>query len=107
MPITGTSFAGHFANTGTSGAVGAGPGARLIRKGAFNVSIWGTFVATLRLERSFDGGTTWLPVTNEGGTVRSWTAPVSTSFTEEELSVMYRLNCTAWTSGVAEWRISQ
>lgn len=28
----------------------------------FNLSIWGTFVATVTLQRSFDNGQTWLDV---------------------------------------------
>jgi hypothetical protein len=28
----------------------------------FNISIYGTFVATITISRSFDSGTTWLPI---------------------------------------------
>lgn len=30
--------------------------------GYFNISIWGTFAATITLQRSFDDGDTWLDV---------------------------------------------
>lgn len=66
----------------------------------FNVSLWGTFVASTALERSFDAGTTWLPC----ATAR--TAPDSFVCLEPEYGVLYRLNCT-WTSGTVNYRISQ
>ena len=37
--------------------------------GNFNLSIWGTFVATVTLQRSFDSGTTWLDIA-------TYTAPI-------------------------------
>ena len=55
--------------------------------GPFNISIWGTFAATVALERQFDGDSTWLPVTYPDGTALSWTAPVSTGWEESEGSV--------------------
>ena len=33
---------------------------------SFNVSLWGVFSATCPLKRSFDGGSTWLPITASG-----------------------------------------
>jgi hypothetical protein len=73
----------------------------------FNVSLWGTFVATVQLERSFDNGTTWLPLTANGTQVMKWTAPASESTGETEAGVLYRLNCTAYTSGTVNYRLSQ
>ena len=90
---------GNFTASGSSASLGLG--------GAFNVSIWGTFAATIVLQRSFDGGTTWLPVTMDAyGAVASFTAPASMSVMEPEPGVLYRLNCT-WTSGTAYYRLSQ
>ena len=37
--------------------------------GEFNLSIWGTFVATVTLQRSFDNGTNWLDIA-------TYTAPI-------------------------------
>ncbi len=90
---------GSFAATGQSAPV--------VLYGDFNVSLWGAFVGTVALERSFDGGTTWLPVSSAAGTAASWTAPVSTTWTEPEHNVAYRLNCTAYTSGTINYRLSQ
>lgn len=93
--------AGTFSATGQSSAVTISP----IR--AFNVSVWGTFVGTVQLERSFDGGTTWLPITAAGTQIYTWTAPASEIAAEPEANVSYRLNCTAYTSGTINYRISQ
>lgn len=73
---------------------------------SINYSAWGTFVGTLRLERSFDAGVTWLPVTALGTGI-SFTAPFSETWDEAEANVQYRLNCSAYTSGTANYRISQ
>jgi len=72
-----------------------------------NPSLWGTFVGTVRLERSFDGGTTWLPLTANGNAMVTLTAPCSEQWQEDETGVLYRWNCTAYTSGTIYYRISQ
>jgi hypothetical protein len=68
------------------------------------------YVGTVQLERSFDGGATWI-VCNIGGsgTLAQWSAgtPVSLSFGEPEKLVLYRLNTIAYTSGTINYRISQ
>lgn len=74
---------------------------------AFNVSIWGTFVAAVRLERSFDAGATWLPLTANGTALMSFSGPVSEQWSDDEVGVRYRLKCTAYTSGTVNYRISQ
>ena len=73
----------------------------------FNISLWGTFVATIQLERSFDGGTTWLPLTAMGNQIYQFSAPCSETCVETEAGVLYRWNCTAYTSGTVNHRISQ
>lgn len=90
--------------TGTFTATGQSADATF--KGEFNVSLWGTFVATVQLERSFDAGSTWLPVTALGTGI-TFTAPATEVFSEPEAGVRYRLNCTAYTSGTVNYRISQ
>jgi hypothetical protein len=72
---------------------------------AFNMSLWGTFVATIALERSFDAGTTWLPLTALGNAI-SFTGAATEVFDEPESGVIYRLNCTAYTSGTVNYRLS-
>lgn len=67
------------------------------------------FSGTVQLERSFDGGATWL-LCNVGGdgTLAQWNGgtPVSVAFGEPEKGVLYRVNCVAYTSGVINYRIS-
>lgn len=67
------------------------------------------FTGSVQLERSFDGGKTWI-VCNVGadGTLAVYTdgTPVSFAFGEPERSVLYRLNCTALSAGNINYRIS-
>lgn len=74
--------------------------------GKFNVSLWGTFVGTVQVERTFDGGSNWLPCTNLGASV-TFTAPMTEVLEEPERGPTYRLNCTSYTSGTISYRISQ
>ena len=91
---------GSFAATGTSTPRGLW--------GDFNIAIWGTFVGTVAVERSFDGGTTFIPVARDtSGTAASFTTPTSLSISEPERAVLYRLNCNAYTSGTISYRLSQ
>lgn len=85
-------------------AVEASSSARM--RGTFNVSLDGTFVATLQLERSYDNGITWNPLT-AGGTTIEFSAPCEEIFSEPESGVIYRWNCVDYTSGSIEARISQ
>ena len=72
---------------------------RNVRYGQFNVSIWGTFVANITLQRSFDGGTTWLDVI-------SYSAPIEDAGTEVE-PALYRIGVKTggFTSGTVNVRI--
>ena len=95
---------GSFGATGNSIALTAQP--NLVRIG-LNVSVWGTFVGTVALQRSFDSGVTWLPLTAAGVATASYTAPASEQVNEPEAGVEYRFACTAYTSGTINYRISQ
>lgn len=68
------------------------------------------YSGTVQIERSFDGGRTWI-VCNVGGVgqLAQYAAgtPVSLTFGEPEKSVLYRLNCIAYSSGTINYRISQ
>jgi hypothetical protein len=96
--------------TPTGNIVSTGTDAKVVITGAAI-----TFDATVQLERSFDGGKTWV-ICNLGApaqtpVIAQWTgatvAPVSITFGEPEKNVYYRLNCTAYTSGTINYRISQ
>lgn len=69
-----------------------------------------SYVGSINLERSFDGGLTFtLCNIGSSGTLAQWATgtPVSVTFGEPEKNVLYRLNCTAYTSGKITYRISQ
>jgi hypothetical protein len=72
----------------------------------FNISMWGTYVATMVLERTFDGGTTWLPCT-AGGVQVNFSNPCTEVIEEPEPGILYRMRCSAFTSGTVNYRISQ
>jgi hypothetical protein len=73
----------------------------------FNVAIWGTFVATVQLEKSYDGGTTWIVVARDTtGATASYSSPCAFSVRDIEAGNLYRLNCTAFTSGTVNYRLS-
>jgi hypothetical protein len=68
------------------------------------------YSGTIQLERSFDGGSTWLVCNlGGGGTLAQYSlgTPVSVVFGEPERNVLYRVNCTAYTSGTINYRFSQ
>ena len=67
----------------------------------FNLDISGTFVGTVELQRSFDGGSSFQVVDGE-----THTAPVSKVLEEPEAGVLYRFECTAYTSGTIVCRAS-
>jgi len=101
QPVTGS-----FTATGQSNSFK--PVMRTMAWGQFNVSASGTFVATVQLERSFDNGDNWFVCSRDSsGTAASWTAPFSVVGEEPTPGVIYRLNCTAYTSGTVTYRISQ
>lgn len=92
--------------TGTLAATGAGAAKPFHHD--FNVSLWGTFAGTVQVERSFDGGTTFVPVSKDtSGSIATYTAPCSIICAEPELGVLYRVNCTAYTSGTINYRLSR
>jgi hypothetical protein len=92
--------------TVTVGAAGVFPFALPI-VGTYNVAIGGTFVATLQIERSFDGGATYVPLSGATiGVTATFAAPTTFRGVEPERGVLYRVNCTAFTSGPATVRIS-
>lgn len=72
----------------------------------------GSWNATVELDRSFDGGTTWYAVGDPGGPngqaiYSTNNIDVSRLVGEPEKGVLYRLRCTTWTSGTINYRMSQ
>lgn len=93
------------ASTGTSAAT--------VFYSAFNLAMWGTFSGTVQVEKSYDGGTTWITVARDvAGTPASYVlaftaASINLTLCEVEPSVCWRLRCTAFTSGTLNYRLSQ
>ncbi len=98
--------------TGTLAAVNA-TSTPVQMSGTFNVSAWNGN-GTLGLQRSFDGGTTWLGMmiaTTNGltplGVVTGSTGGTSIVHVEPETGVLYRLIANAFNSGPINYRVSQ
>jgi len=70
--------------------------------GDFNLSISGTFVATITVQRSFDQGSTWRDVD-------TFPAPIETAGSDPEPVVVYRAGVKTgdFTSGTASIRIGR
>ena len=103
--MTASMVAGSFAGAGVSASYQ--PITPFNPQRGFNLSIWGSFVATIQLERSFDSGASWLPITAQGNQIYVFNGACSEVIEEPEGGVLYRLNCTAFTSGAANYRIGQ
>lgn len=86
--------------------VANGPGIAI--SGFINLYMWGA-IATVLLETSFDGGSTWVPVSADAaGTPTSFTTTVAgykVTLFEPERNVLTRLRCTAVT-GTLSYRFS-
>ena len=97
-----TILSGTFTSTAQSNAIAAFGRVNLLIEGG---------IGTVALEKSFDNGTSWLVVSkNSDGEQASYTTASNVafngSFTEPESGIQYRLNCTAYTSGSINYRIS-
>lgn len=106
---------------GTTSACNSTPAATnvstsFMAQGRFNALLYGpsgpngSWSATVQLERSFDGGTTWL-VAGVGGSgaqavYNTANQDVSVEAIEPEMGVLYRWHCAAYTSGTVNYRIS-
>ena len=114
--VSQTPPAGDMANAVVTGSFTAtGQSTSFLAYGRFNILLYGNsgpngaWTGTVRLERSFDGGTTWI-VAGVGGAGQqaSWNtgADVSVVADEPEMGVLYRLNCTAHAAGTINYRLS-
>ena len=67
------------------------------------------FTGAVQLEKSFDGGVTWIVDMNSAGTQLLFTNPttqIALRIGEPELGVLYRVNCTVYSAGNVNYRIS-
>lgn len=100
--------------TGSFTATGSSPSLQVF--GKYNIHLTGTFSATLVLKRSFDNGETWAAISKDvDGTANSYTAAMSMVCEEVESgrpdqgipNVLVKWECTSYTSGTVNYRISQ
>lgn len=104
-PCTTCTDLAQIAVTGTFTGTANGTSAQFY--GVFNLELSGTWAATVVLERSFDGGTTFVAAARDtSGTAASYTANVSIVVNEPEPGVIYRVRCSAFTSGTVAYRLS-
>lgn len=93
-------LSGSFSGTGQSSSV--------LIEGRANLTMGGS--ATVKVEKSYDEAATWFDVSADSiGTLASYvmsSSEVSVVIDEPESGVLYRLNCTAYTSATT-YRISQ
>lgn len=87
-----------FTATGTSAAFSV--------YGDFNFALWGTFSGTVKVQKTFDGGTTYIDAMLNNGTVASFTGAGAISLYEPERGVSYIANCTTYASGTIHARFS-
>lgn len=70
----------------------------------FSLSIGGTFNATVLLERSPDGGVTYYPCSTDAtGTPAAYTTPISVDVNSGLHPQLYRLRCTAYSTGTINY----
>ena len=67
----------------------------------FNLSVSGTFVGTVAIQRSYTGKT------GTYHTIKAYTVPIEETGIEPEGGVYYRMACTAFTSGTIVTRLGQ
>ena len=71
-------------------------------------ALWGSFVATVELERSRDGGTTWNVVSKTpDGDGAIYQDPVDINIYDTVIGTKYRWNCTAYVSGTVNYDVAQ
>lgn len=67
----------------------------------FNLSVSGTFVGTVEIQRSYDG------ISGTYHTIKAYTVPIEETGIEPEGGIFYRMACTAFTSGTIVTRLGQ
>lgn len=102
MASAGEYVTGTISGTGPAKKGGVDLLFQPIANQGFDVFLTGGGVMTIQAERSPDQGVTWSPIWELTAQTGVWTlnnSNVSQSFVEMVAGVIYRFNCTAWTSG--------
>lgn len=99
----GTTIAGLSGTTVTLSAAATADGA-----GTAFTAVGAAFAAVIQLERSFDGGATYIAAgIDANGNPASYTdTNISLTVKDSERNVLYRWNCITYTSGTPNYRIS-
>ncbi len=87
-------------------AIAAGTPIEMVGHYNFNLS-FGAAVGTVKLARSYDGGASWKIASKPDLTPASFTTDQDGVGYEPEAGVLYRWDCTAWTSGTINARLSR
>lgn len=87
-----SSISGSFTADGSSATV--------TTKGSWQFVTHGTWTATMKIQRSFDNGTTWLDIRSFVG---KDDRNVDVTGEENEEDVLYRITCTGFASGTATY----
>lgn len=98
--VAGQLVSGTLSGTGVIGPFQPPGGLR-----PFNVFITGTFVATVEVQKSYDGVTYTTLQPPELTAVAAFTAPTAFAVVEPDPAVLYQLNVTSYTSGTVIGRM--
>lgn len=93
-------------DSGALSSAAAGPWI-VMPPGDFNMQLSGTFVATVVVECSLDGGTTAVPVCDESGAPVLYSTPGNRVGQSVESDTLVRVRVATWTSGTVNWRVSR
>ena len=85
-----------FGATGSSLSVTPGAKINSNKRDTIDLSIQGTFAGTIILKRSFDGGSVW-------GDLETYTAVTEKKIDVSGENYIYKLQCTAYSSGTATY----
>lgn len=62
------------------------------------IRVWGTFSATVDIEKSYDAGDTWV-------VVKQYTSAADEIYEEVEAGVQFRLSTSVYSSGTVNYRL--
>src|SRR5215469_6970169 len=98
---------GAFTGTGMGTALAVSHGSFFNPPG-LTATLWGSFSATIALQRSQDNGSTWNTISqSSAGSPATFTAPCDLNIADPVVGDMYSWNCTSFTSGTINWSLAQ
>lgn len=85
--------------TGTFGATGVSSVIPGNKQGSMGLTLSGTWAATVDMQWSYDGGATWVDID-------SYTANTNKVVLSPSDLILYRLECSAYTSGTVTYGLA-